>query len=117
MLVLCSCNFDKNAPTGPVPGEKSYGSVVGKWIDNKTEQVVEYTADGYYYEYINEAFTADKTRYITADGKLYYYLDGDAPDYTIGIEYEIKDGNLIIAKELEYRPMQMPSSDIPAENE
>ena len=43
--------------------EKSDKNIVGKWIDVSTEQTVEYTESGFYYEYINENFTADKTRY------------------------------------------------------
>ena len=116
MLLFCSCNFGANIGTGSA-GEKNHGSIVGKWIDNKTEQIVEYTADGFYYEYINESFTSDKTRYKAENGKIYYYLDGDEPDYEIGIDYEIKDGGLIIAGQIEYRPMVMPSKDSESEKE
>ena len=109
ILVLCSCSFGK--------GGDSDKSIVGKWIDNSTEQIVEYTDEGFYYEYINESFTSDKTRYKAENGKIYYYLDGDKPDYDIGIGYEIKDGNLIIAGQIEYRPMVIPSKDDTAEKE
>ena len=108
-LLLCSCNFGGNDGTGPV-ADKGEESIVGKWIDNETEQIIEYTAGGYYYEYINESFTTDKTRYMTEDGKIYYYLDGDSPDMSMGIDYEIKNGNLIIAGVLEYRPMDLKTS-------
>ena len=108
-ILLCSCNFAKNTGNNPV-SDKNEASIVGKWIDNETEQIIEYTSDGYYYEYINESFTADKTRYVTEDGKIYYYLDGDTPDMSFGINYEVKDGNLIIAGVIEYRPMDLKTS-------
>jgi len=108
-LLLCSCSFDSNGGTTTL-SEKNEASIVGKWIDVETEQIVEYTSDGFYYEYINEGFTADKTRYITEDGKIYYYLDGDSPDYSIGIDYEIKDGHLFIADAIEYKPMNLKTS-------
>lgn len=115
-VLLCFCSFGGNGGTNPL-SENNSASIVGKWIDNKTEQTIEYTADGFYYEYINESFTSDKTRYKAENGKIYYYLDGDEPDYEIGIDYEIKDGNLIIAGQIEYRPMVMPSKDDTAEKE
>ena len=109
MLLLCSCNFKENGGANPL-SSKNETSIVGKWIDVETEQIVEYTSDGFYYEYINESFTADKTRYVTEDGKIYYYLDGDAPDYSIGIDYDIKDGHLFIAGTIEYKPMDLKTS-------
>lgn len=108
-LILCSCSFGGNGGTSPLSG-KSDKSIVGKWIDVKTEQIVEYTESGFYYEYINENFTADKTRYMTENGKVYYYLDGDSPDMEVGIDYEIKDGHLFIAGVIEYRPMDIKTS-------
>ncbi len=99
VFVLCSCTR--------LPEDSR---IVGKWIDMKTEQIIEYTADGYYYEYINESFTADKTRYTVQDGKLYYYLDKGEPDMSFGIDYEIKDGHLFIAGVLEYKPMDIKTS-------
>ena len=109
MLSLCSCSFGGNGGTSSL-SEKSDKNIVGKWIDVSTEQTVEYTESGFYYEYINENFTADKTRYMTQDGKIYYYLDGDAPDMELGIDYEIKDGHLFIASVIEYRPMDIKTS-------
>ncbi|MBR2021795.1 MAG: hypothetical protein IJ939_05100 [Clostridia bacterium] len=109
ILILCSCSFGGNDGTSSL-SEKSDKSIVGKWIDVSTEQTVEYTESGFYYEYINENFTADKTRYMTQDGKIYYYLDGDEPDMELGIDYEIKDGHLFIAGVIEYRPMDIKTS-------
>ena len=109
MLLLCSCNFAGNKGNTEL-SEKEEKSIVGKWIDVETEQIIEYTESGYYYEYINEGFTADKTRYVTEDGKIYYYLDGDSPDMSMGIDYEIKNGHLFIAGVLEYRPMDLKTS-------
>ena len=107
-LLLCSCGSN-NGGTSAISG-KDEKSVVGKWIDNETEQIIEYTADGYYYEYINEGFTTDKTKYMTEEGKIYYYIEGETPDMSFGIDYEIKDGNLLIAGVLEYRPMDLKTS-------
>ena len=108
-LLLCSCSFTSNNCTNPLL-DKNKASIVGKWIDVETEQIVEYTENGFYYEYINEGFTTDKTRYSVEDGKIYYYLDGDVPDYSMGIDYEIKDGHLFIAGAIEYKPMDIKTS-------
>ncbi|MBO4950384.1 MAG: hypothetical protein J6E38_05125 [Clostridia bacterium] len=108
-LLLCSCSFTSNNGTNPLL-DKNKASIVGKWIDVETEQIVEYTENGFYYEYINEGFTTDKTRYSVEDGKIYYYLDGDVPDYSMGIDYEIKDGHLFIAGAIEYKPMDIKTS-------
>lgn len=108
-LVLCSCSFGSNNSTNPL-SDNDEKSIVGKWIDVETEQIVEYTQSGFYYEYINENFTTDKTRYKVEDGKVYYYLDGDEPDMSIGIDYEIKDGHLFIAGAIEYKPMDIKTS-------
>ena len=104
--MLCSCSFTSNNSTNPLSGNDEK-SIVGKWIDVETEQIVEYTESGFYYEYINEGFTTDKTRYTVEDSKIYYYLDGDVPDYSMGIDYEIKDGHLFIAGAIEYKPMDI----------
>lgn len=109
MLLLCSCNFKGNTANPPAL-ENDDKSIVGKWIDVETEQIIEYTESGYYYEYINEGFTADKTRYITENGKIFYYLDGDNPDMSFGIDYEIKNGHLFIAGVIEYKPMDLKTS-------
>lgn len=108
-LLLCSCGFGGNESTNPLSG-KDDKSIIGKWIDIETEQIIEYTENGYYYEYINESFTADKTRYITEGGEIFYYLDGDSPDMSMGIDYEIKNGHLIIAGVIEYKPMDLKTS-------
>ena len=108
-LFLCSCSFGSNNSTNPL-SDNDEKSIVGKWIDVETEQIVEYTQSGFYYEYINENFTTDKTRYKVEDGKVYYYLDGDEPDMSIGIDYEIKDGHLFIAGAIEYKPMDIKTS-------
>ena len=110
LLLLCSCTPPVNVDTSPLLTHEIDESIVGKWIDVKTEQIVEYTDDGFYYEYINESFTADKTRYITHDSKIYYYLDGDEPDASVGIEYERKGDRLIVAGVLEYKPMDLKTS-------
>ena len=108
VLVLCSCLG--NTETDPVLEYEIDENIVGKWIDVKTEQIIEYTEDGFYYEYINESFTSVKTRYITQAGKIYYYLDGNEPDASVGIEYERKGDRLIVAGELEYKPMDLKTS-------
>lgn len=108
-LLLCSCSFGSNDGTNPL-SNKNEKSIVGKWIDVETEQIVEYTESGFYYEYINEGFTADKTRYTVEDGKIYYYLDGNSPDYSIGIDYEIKNGHLFVAGAIEYKPMDIKTA-------
>lgn len=76
--------------------------LVGKWIDTRTEQTYEYTQDGYYYEYVNESFTYDKTRYRVEGNKIVYYLDG-VPESEYSVEFEIEDGRLLIGGVLEYR--------------
>ena len=123
VLLLCSCGESANKDTDPKTntaetqngGEitadtQSDKRIVGKWIDVKTEGMVEYTENGFYYEGINEIYTTDKTRYIASGGKIYYYLDGDDPASAIGIDYEIKNGNLIIAGEIEYKPIDIKTS-------
>lgn len=87
-------------------------SLTGKWIDDKTEAIVEYTSDGYYYEYANESFTTDKTRYTIKNGKIYYYIDGEDAADGFGVDYEFNsEGNLVIAGEIEYRPLRTPQKD------
>lgn len=98
LLILCSCT------------EKA--SIVGKWIDDKTEAIIEYTADGYYYEYANENFTTDKTKYKISGDKITYYLDGGSANEGFSVEYDFnEEGNLVIAGEIEYRPMRIPNKD------
>ena len=84
-------------------------SIVGKWIDTETEQIYEYTADGYFYEYSNESFTSEKTRYKTDGGKITYFLE-DVPESEASVEYEFKDGNLVINGILEYKPYTEPEN-------
>ncbi len=79
------------------------GSLVGKWIDSDTEQIYEYTSDGYFYEYTNESFTSDKTRYKVKSGEITYYIE-DVPESEYSVKYEIKDGNLVINGALVYKP-------------
>lgn len=96
--VLCGCTGGK--------------TIVGKWIDDKTEGTIEYTDDGYYYEYANEGFTYVKTKYTAKNGKITYYLDGDKPENGYSVDYEItKDGNLVIGGEIIYRPLTVPEKD------
>lgn len=92
VLMLCACA--KNSP-----------SVVGRWRDETTGRVVEYTADGLYYEFINENFTTDKTNYRVKNGKIEYYIP-DAPESEYEVEYEVKDGKLIIEGTIEYIPYE-----------
>lgn len=108
LIILCSCHH--NIGTSPVSSVNNDKSLVGKWIDVKTEKIFEYTDDGFYYEYLNESFTTDKTRYTAIDGKITYYLDGDKPESGYSVDYEIKNGHLIIAGEIEYRPMTIKTS-------
>lgn len=124
LLCLCSCkanrqNVANNPDTTPANTPEAVTEtplyeiderIVKKWVDVKTEKIHEYTDDGYYYEYVNENFTFDKTRYFTQNGKIYYYLDGDTPDMSTGIVYEFKGENLIIAGELEYKPLNIKTS-------
>ena len=87
-------------------------SIAGKWIDNKTEGTIEYTSDGYYYEYANENFTTDKTKYKVENGKITYYLEGSNPDEGFSVPYEInEEGHLVIGGEIEYRPLIIPKED------
>ena len=110
MFPLCSCgSATQNVSSSPSP-DSGGADIVGKWIDVQTEQIFEYTADGFYYEYINESFTADKTRYLTENGNIYYYLDGEEPDMSFGVNYEVKDGHLFIAGVIEYKPMDLKTS-------
>jgi len=87
-------------------------SIVGKWIDDKTEAMFEYTSDGYYYEYANESFTSIKTKYIVKNGEIIYYLEDSSPDEGTAVPYEINDeGNLVIGGEVEYRPLKNPTKE------
>lgn len=111
MSIVMLCLFFVSASTGCATKDKS---VTGKWIDVETEAVFEYTSDGYYYEYTNENFTSQKTRYIAKNGKITYYLDGDTPDgnTAYSVKYEItSEGNLIIGDKIEYRPLVIPEKD------
>ncbi len=83
--------------------QKDKKTICGKWIDEISGQVYEYTEDGYYYEYANENFTSIKTKYELRDGKIFYYLDGQQPDTDTGVEYSVTDDKLIIAGQLEYK--------------
>jgi len=82
---------------------KDNADIVGKWIDTETEQVYEYTADGYYYEYSNENFTSDKTRYKVSGDEITYYID-DAPESGFSVKFEINGSNLVINDEIIYKP-------------
>lgn len=96
--LLCSCSGkDKDA-------------IVGKWVDNTTEQIIEYTYDGYYYEYINENFTSDKTKYKANGKKITYYIEGE-PESEFSVEYTLKDDTLVIGGELEYRRLIISSDN------
>ena len=71
-------------------------TIVGKWVDDETGDIVEYTEDGYYYEYQNENFTSDKTKYEINDDKICYYLEGDEPENGFEVSFSFdKDGNLV----------------------
>ena len=110
MFLLCACSSNaENVSSSPSLEAKDI-EIVGKWIDVQTEQIIEYTEDGFYYEYINESFTSDKTRYLIDNGKVYYYLDGEEPDMSFGIDCEVKNGHLFIAGVIEYKPMNLKTS-------
>ena len=110
IFLLCACSSNVENVSSPPSLGANDSEIVGKWIDVQTEQIIEYTKDGFYYEYINESFTADKTRYLTESGNIYYYLDGEEPDMSFGIDYEIKNGHLFIAGVIEYKPMNLKTS-------
>ena len=121
MLLLCSCNIKNTDKTEETNNEERIilagepeaidKQLIGKWIDVETEKIFEYTIDGYYYEWVNENFTYEKTRYIANGGKIYYYLDSERPDTNFGVAYEFaENGNLIIAGEIEYKPMDIKTS-------
>lgn len=92
VLVLCSCT-------------KITPDIVGRWRDQATGRVVEYTADGLYYEFINENFTTDKTNYRVSNGKITYFIP-EVSESEYSVEYEVKDGKLIIAGSIEYIPYE-----------
>ena len=100
VFVLCSCT-------------KITPDIVGRWRDEKTGRVIEYTADGFYYEFINENFTTDKTNYHVKNGKIIYYIP-EVPESEYSVEYEVKDGKLIIAGSIEYIPYE-PLFDLESE--
>ncbi len=75
--------------------------ISGKWMDEQTGQVCEYTEDGYFYEYANENFTYDKTHYSIDGNEISYYINGES-EAEYSVEYELKDGKLIIAGQIEY---------------
>lgn len=81
-------------------------SIVGKWVDEETQTICEYTSDGYYYELVNEQFTADKTKYTAKGGKITYYIEGESPDTGFSVKYEIRDSNLIINDTIIYTPIE-----------
>ena len=71
-------------------------TVVGKWVDDETGNIVEYTKDGYYYEYQNENFTSDKTKYQVNGDKILYYLVGDEPENGFEVKFSFdKEGRFI----------------------
>ncbi len=89
-ILLCSCSGNDKA------------SIVGKWVDTATEQTIEYTSDGYYYEYINENFTTDKTNYKADGEKIIYYIEGE-PESEFSVQYTLDGDTLIIGEKIEYR--------------
>ena len=108
VIMLCSCGEKSNVTD--ISEQAVDTGIVGKWIDVETEKIFEYTDDGFYYEYLNEGFTSDKTRYIAENGKITYYLDGDTPDSGFSVDYEVKNGHLIINGIIEYKPMDIKTS-------
>ncbi len=97
-ILLCSCSDNDKA------------SIVGKWVDTATEQTIEYTSDGYYYEYINESFTTDKTNYKTDGDKITYYIEGE-PESEFSVEYTLEEDTLIIGGAMEYRRLVIPENN------
>lgn len=93
-ILLCSCSDTKD-------------ELVGKWVDNTTEQIIEYTGDGYYYEYVNESFTSDKTKYRVSGDMITYYIEGEE-ESEFSVEYSLDGDTLTIGGVLEYRRMEIP---------
>ena len=98
LILLCSCS------------KNSDEKLVGKWIDDFTGKVVEYTDDGFYYEYVNENFTYDNTRYKTDGKEILYYIE-DSKESEYSLEYEIKEGKLIIADSITYTKLGEHKAD------
>ena len=123
ILILCSCGKTADQKTENMPEENNHDEIilagepaaidkalVGKWIDVETEKICEYTIDGYYYEWINENFTGEKTRYIANGKTITTYLDSDRKGTEYTVPYEFDGENLIIAGVIEYKPMDIKTS-------
>ena len=85
-------------------------TLVGKWIDNTTEQIIEYTGDGYYYEFVNESFTSDKTKYLVSGDVITYYIEGEE-ESQFSVEYKLDGDKLTIGGVLEYRRLEVPEEN------
>ncbi len=90
--------------------DKEKSLIVGKWIDTTTEQIIEYTSDGYYYEYINESFTSDKTNYKINGDKITYYIENE-PGSEFSVDYTLEGDTLIIGGKIEYTRLVIPEND------
>lgn len=101
VITICAC---------ACTNKKSEKSLIGKWIDVERETIFEYTSDGYYYEYLNENYTTDKTRYRVKGDEITYFLDNDdSTSYSVKFEID-ENGHLIINGILEYKPMDIKTS-------
>ena len=83
-------------------------SIVGMWEETVSHQVVSFTQDGYYYEGVNESFTADKTKYKISGKTITYYIENQ-PGTEFSVDYTFDNkGNLVINGVLTYEKIEIP---------
>ncbi len=83
-------------------------SLVGMWEETVSHQIVSFTADGYYYEGVNESFTADKTKYKATGKTITYYIENQ-PGTEFSVDYAFDNkGNLVINDVLTYEKIEVP---------
>ena len=89
-------------------GKDNSGSLVGMWEETVSHQIVSFTADGYYYEGVNESFTADKTKYKATGNTITYYIENQ-PGTEFSVDYTFDNkGNLVINNVLTYEKIEIP---------
>ena len=83
-------------------------SLVGMWEETVSHQIVSFTEDGYYYEGVNESFTADKTKYKATGREITYYIENQ-PGTEFSVDYTFDNkGNLVINDVLTYEKIEVP---------